>query len=371
MDSLLLKRLLRGLWVVLVTLSLLLTVYVLLPLLYPLLLAWFLAYIMHPLVLILKELKLPGWMAVILSLLFYLGGTALVLTALITRLVKELVTLTQTLNLHTDEWREILLYWSRNASIQNMLSLINQFYHDNPDYHATIDSNISRTTESVGFAATQLVTGFFNILLKIISSLPSMGTVLIVVILAAFFISMSWERHNRTLASWLPSPAKKPLADIWHDLRKALVGYLRAQLILISITAIIVIIGLLLLGVDSAFAIGLMIGFVDLLPYLGVGIVMLPWAIYAYVTGNLALGVGLSILYAVILIARQILEPKVLASSIGLDPLAMLIGMFVGLQIFGVLGLIMGPVLLVILDAFNRAGVFRGLRNYIVSGRLH
>lgn len=371
MDRLALKRLLRGLWVVLSTSMLLFALYIILPLLYPLLLAWLLAYIMHPLVLILKSLKLPSWLAVSLSLLFYIGGTALVMTAVITRLVKELIVLLQTFNLHTDQWKELLLSLSRNVSIQNIINQINQFYHDNPDYHATIDSNISRTTETVGNAVTHVVTGFFNVILRLISALPSMGTILIVVVLAAFFISTSWERHNVKLSAWMPAPLLKPVSDIWHDLRKALFGYLRAQLILISITALIVVIGLLLLGVKSSFAIGLMIGFVDLIPYLGVGIVMLPWALYAYMTGDLALGIGLSVLYAVILITRQVLEPKVLASSIGLDPLAMLIGMFVGLQLFGMLGLIIGPVLLVILVAFNRAGVFRALHCYIVSGRLH
>ena len=370
MDRLALKRLLRGLWVVLSTSMLLFALYVLLPLLYPILLAWLLAYIMHPLVLILKGLKLPSWLAVSLSLLFYIGGTTLVMTALITRLVKELIILLQTFDLHTDQWRELLLSWSQNVSIQNIINQINQFYHDNPDYHATIDSNISRTTETVGHAVTQLITGFFNVILNLISSLPSMGTILIVVVLAAFFISTSWERHNDKLAGWLPAPLLKPVSDIWRDLRRALFGYIRAQFILISITALIVIIGLLLLGVKSAFAIGLMIGFVDLLPYLGVGIVMLPWALYSYMTGNLALGIGLTVLYAVILVTRQVLEPKVLASSIGLDPLAMLIGMFAGLQLFGMLGLIIGPVLLVILVAFNRAGVLRALHCYIVSGRL-
>ncbi|MNC44362.1 putative inner membrane protein [compost metagenome] len=169
----------------------------------------------------------------------------------------------------------------------------------------------------------------------------------------------------------MPAPLRRPVSEIWQDLRNALFGYLRAQLVLISITAIIVITGLLLLGVNSAFAIGLTIGLVDLVPYLGVGIVLLPWSIYSYMTGNLALGIGLSVLYAVILITRQILEPKVLASSIGLDPLAMLIGVFAGLQLFGMLGLLLGPVILVVLDAFHRAGVFRALHSYIVSGRLH
>lgn len=370
MDRLVLKRLLRGLWVVLATSILLLAIYLLLPLLYPLLLAWLLAYIMHPLVLILKGFKLPSWLAVSLALLFYIGGITLVLTAMITRLVKELIVPLQTFNLHTDQWKDLLMSLSQNASIQNIINQINQFYRDNPDYHATIDSNINRTTETVGYAVTQVVTGFFNVILKLISALPSMGTILIVVVLAAFFISTSWERHNDKLTGWLPTAFLKPVSDIWRDLRRALSGYLRAQVILISITAIIVVIGLLLLGVKSAFAIGLMIGFVDLLPYLGVGIVMLPWALYSYMTDNLALGIGLSILYAVILITRQVLEPKVLASSIGLDPLAMLIGMFAGLQLFGMLGLIIGPVVLVVLVAFNRAGVFRALHSYIVSGRL-
>lgn len=157
----------------------------------PLLLAWLLAYIMHPLVLILKGLKLPAWLAVSLSLLFYIGGTALVLTAMITRLVKELIVLLQTFNLHTDQWRDLLLSLSQNASIQNIINQINQFYRDNPDYHATIDSNISRTTETVGYAVTQVVTGFFNVILKLISALPSMGTILIVVVLAAFLLVLA------------------------------------------------------------------------------------------------------------------------------------------------------------------------------------
>ncbi|MDF9845205.1 MULTISPECIES: sporulation integral membrane protein YtvI [unclassified Paenibacillus] len=371
MDSLLVKRVLRGLWVVLAGAGLLLAVYILLPLLYPLLLAWLLAYLIHPLVLILKGFKLPGWLAVVLSLLFYIGGTALVLTALITRLVKELIVLLQTFDLHTDEWRELLLSLSRNASIQNIINQINQFYHDNPGYHDTIDSNINRTTETVGQFVTDLITGFFNMILKLVSALPSLGTILIVIVLAAFFLSTGWERHNARLTGLLPAPLLRPVTNIWNDLRKALVGYLRAQAVLISVTAFIVIIGLLLLGVNSAFVIGLTIGLIDTVPYLGVGIIMLPWALYSYMTGNLALAVGLLVLYGIILITRQVLEPKVLASSIGVDPLSMLIGVFAGLQLFGMLGILIGPVVLVILGAFSRAGVFRALHSYIMSGKLH
>ncbi|MNI14468.1 hypothetical protein D3C73_677310 [compost metagenome] len=97
---------------------------------------------------------------------------------------------------------------------------------------------------------------------------------------------------------------------------------------------------------------------------------MVPWLLYAFLTGNVPLGIGLSILYGIIMISRQIIEPKVLSSSVGLEPFPTLISTFVGLKLFGFLGLIIGPVSLVIASAFIRAGVLRNLRNYIMNGRL-
>ena len=152
------------------------------------------------------------------------------------------------------------------------------------------------------------------------------------------------------------------------DLRKALFGYVRAQFIMISITGVVVTIGLLIIGVNYAITIGLLIGLVDLLPYLGVGAAMIPWIMYTFIYGDVSLGIGLSILYGVILIARQTIEPKVLASSVGLEALPTLIALFVGLKLFGVLGLIIGPVSLVILTAIHKANVFRDLYSFIVRG---
>jgi predicted PurR-regulated permease PerM len=72
----------------------------------------------------------------------------------------------------------------------------------------------------------------------------------------------------------------------------------------------------------------------------------------------------------VILVARQILEPKVLASSVGLDPLATLIALFIGLKLFGLVGLIIGPVTLVILSAFYRARIFHDIAHYVHKGSI-
>lgn len=370
MDRLILKRCGRGIWVMASFCLIAYLIYVTLPLLYPFLLAWIIAYAMNPFVnLLQKNLRFPRWIAVIVSLLLYFGAALTILTAAISRLVKELIIMTQSFNLHIDSWMNWLTSWTQSDSIQNIVNEISRFYQNNPNYHDTINQNITRTTQTIGTFVTDLVTGIFNGIVQVIYYLPNLGTILIVVLLATFFLSNSWERHNRALMRIVPGVIHKPMIYIFSDLKKALLGFARAQLILISITAFIVMVALYALGVHSAFSIALLIGLVDLLPYLGVGIVLIPWSLYAFMSHDLTLGIGLTVLYSIILIVRQIMEPKVLASSVGLDPLAALLGMFVGLKLFGILGLIIGPVSLVILDAFHRAHVFKDLRNYVIGGR--
>ncbi|MBP2002533.1 sporulation integral membrane protein YtvI [Paenibacillus shirakamiensis] len=370
MDNLIVKRMLRGLWVLCIIVFIFLAVYWLFPLIYPFLIAWVIAYAMNPFVgMLQRKAHLPKWLAVTLSILLFFGGTALVLSAVVTRLVKEIIKLTESFDLHIEEWKGFFMNWAQSDGIQNVIGEINNFIQNNPDYQSTITQNINKTTETISTVVTRFVTGFLNGVVSLLTSLPNLGVILIVVILATFFISKGWDRHVRTFTGWMPVPLRKTISDVWGDLQKALFGYLRAQFIMISITAVIVFIGLLILGVDSAFALAILIGFVDLLPYLGVGTIMVPWLIYTYMSGDIRLGIGLSIVYGIILIARQVIEPKVLASSVGLDPLPTLIGMFVGLKLFGVVGLIIGPVSFVVISAINRANVFRDLRQYIVHGK--
>ncbi|WP_068619911.1 sporulation integral membrane protein YtvI [Paenibacillus tuaregi] len=372
MDNIIVKRLLRGFWVITALALVGLAFYWLIPLLYPFLIAWLIAYAMNPLVGFLqKKVKLPRWLAVTLGILVFFGGASVVLSAVVTRSVKELIHLTQSFDLHIEKWKSFFISWTQSEGIQNIIGEINKFIKNNPDYQHTINQNINRTTETISSVVTNMVTSFLNGIVNLLTSLPNLGVILLVIILATFFISKNWDRHLRSMTGWVPLPFRKTVKDVWGDLQKALFGYLRAQFIMISITAVIVLAGLLIIGVDSAFTFALLIGFVDLLPYLGVGTIMVPWLVYAYISGDIRLGIGLSILYGVILIARQLIEPKVLASSVGLDPLPTLIGMFVGLKLFGVLGLIIGPVSFVVISAVNRANVFRDLRNYIVNGRIH
>ncbi|WP_028546174.1 sporulation integral membrane protein YtvI [Paenibacillus taiwanensis] len=370
MDAAVLMRIWRGSWVTFLLIAGFIGSYLILPLIYPFLFAWLIALMLNPLVNgMTDKLRIPRWLSVTLALTVFIAGMLTVAAAVVTRIIKEIITLSQTIQKYLEVWRSIFINLVDNEEVQSFIRTINSLYVDNPNIQDTINSNIKKTTETVTDTITYLVSSILNGIVLFLSSLPNIATISVVVLLAAFFISKDWKRWLIIASDLIPERVRKPIRTIWSDLKKALFGYLRAQFILITITAVVVITGLLIIQVEYAVTIGLLIGFVDLLPYLGVGAVMVPWIAYCFLTGSASTGVGLSILYGIVLVARQIIEPKVLASSVGLDPLATLIAMFIGLKMFGVLGIIIGPVSLVFISAIYRAHVFRDLRNYIMTGR--
>ena len=98
----------------------------------------------------------------------------------------------------------------------------------------------------------------------------------------------------------------------------------------------------------NAFIIAVIIALVDILPVLGTGIILVPWAIYCIISGAPALAVGLSILYVITLVIRNFLEPKIVSQQIGINPLFTLISMFAGLKLFGGVGLVLFPLILIV-----------------------
>lgn len=372
MDNIIVKRVLRAVGVLVSIVLILLAIYWLFPLLYPFLIAWLIAYAMKPFVRFLQErLKLPRWLSATLGLLVYFGGAVLIISAAVTRIVKEVIRLTESFDIYVERISNLFIKWSNSEGIQNIIYEINKFIRNNPSYEDTINKNISKTTDTISNAVTNFVADFLNGIVNVLTSLPHFLLILIVTLLATFFIEKNWEKHMQNAGRIVPDPLRKTAADIWSSLKKALFGYLRSLFIMVSITAFIVLIGLIILRVDSAFTLAILIGLVDLLPYLGVGTVMIPWFVYELAIGDTGLGIGLLILYGIITVSRHLIEPKVLATSVGLDPLPTLIGMFVGLKLFGVLGLIIGPVAFVVLFAIYKTGVFSDLRNYIMNGRIH
>lgn len=312
-----------------------------------------------------KKAKMPRGLAVFVALVLIVGFFA----GLITLLVAELVSGANYLARVVPEHLDTLINYIEKIFTAQILPLYNHlnnvFNKLDAGQQNTIIGNVQNVGNEFAKTAGAFIKNLFNNIPNILSWFPNAATVTIFSLLATFFISKDWNKFSAHGGRILPEKAKSSGRTVFLDLKKALFGFIKAQVTLISITAVIILVGLLILRVDYAITIALITGVVDLLPYLGTGIVFVPWIIYEAISGDMGLAIGLGVLYIVVIVQRQFIEPKLLSSNIGLDPLPTLIALFVGFKLIGFLGLIVGPVTLVILGTLYRANVFHDLWEYI------
>lgn len=344
--------------------------YVLFGLLYPFVIALVVAMMINPVVrLIENKLKFSRGISVFIALLMLLIIATLIPVLLVVEVIAGVEYLIRIVPANLD----FLVVKMEEIFTGQLMPMYNQIMGMFEGLNASKQSTITSQIQSMGSAFTESASNFFkNImqsLLDFIKWLPNLATALIFAILGTFFISKDWNKLKSIGLKIVPQRVRISGSSIFSDLKKALVGFLKAQIILISITMVTVVIGLLIMRIEHGVTIGILIGLVDLLPYLGTGLIFVPWIIYSFVAGHVGIGIGLSILYAIIVIQRQLLEPKVLSSTIGLDPLATLVALFVGFKLLGFLGLIVGPVTLVIINTLISANVFKDLWIYIKGNK--
>jgi sporulation integral membrane protein YtvI len=363
-----LQRTLRFLFVIGIVILALICTYFLSRITYPFLIGLAIAFLINPLVNFLeKKAKIPRAFAVLITLVLIFA----IFAGLITLLIAEIVTganyFATVIPSHLDTIIDYIEQFFAGQIIPMYDQLSNMFQSLESGQQDTIMTNIQNVGTKIGSTVGNFVQNFFGNIPNIISWFPNAATVLIFSLLGTFFISKDWYRFSAMGSRLLPNRAKTSSKTVFSDLKKALFGFIKAQATLISITAVIILIGLLILRVDYAITIALIAGFVDIIPYLGTGAIFVPWIIFEVISGEMNLAIGLGVIYLIVLVQRQIMEPKILSSNIGLDPLATLIALFVGYKLIGFLGLIAGPVVLVIINTLNRANIFRDTWTYIMG----
>jgi len=207
---------------------------------------------------------------------------------------------------------------------------------------------ISQTVTDFSAKALILVTGYAT-------SIPGVIVSVVITVISTFFMAIDFDLILGFLKKLIPS-SKKELVDTSMHYTKSMVGvYIKSYTMLFTLTFIELTIGFTLLKIPYAVLLALIISIFDLLPILGTGGILLPWALILVVMGNLKLAAGIAALYVIITAVRQTLEPKIVGAQIGLHPLATLIAMLVGLRLFGLVGLIVFPVTLAVVIAMNRS----------------
>ncbi|GGC93609.1 sporulation integral membrane protein YtvI [Thalassobacillus devorans] len=366
METFLINKIFRFFVVLLTLTGALILTYYAFQYAYPFFFAFLIALFINPAVNFLEErLNFPRGIAVIFLILIFLGLCIGVLILLVVEITNGTAYLASVVPQHFQSLVTYIQDFITSTILpiyQRILTIISSL---EPSQQEAVIGNLQQIGEKMAQQGAAIIQSLLQSIPMIIKELPNYFTVLIFSFLGTFFISKDWDKISYRITSIIPSKVVTSFATVLKGLKQALAGFMKAQAILTSITAGTVLCGLLILRVDHAVTIAVITGAIDLMPYVGSGMIFIPWIIYMFLIGNYSLTVGLAILYMLVIIQRQMLEPKLLSTNIGLDPLATLISLFIGFQLFGFLGLIIGPVALVILNTLYQAGVFYEIWRFI------
>lgn len=193
--------------------------------------------------------------------------------------------------------------------------------------------------------------------------IPSIIISIVVTIVLACFMTADYDLITRFVYCQFPKEKRKDLTRAKQLLKMNLGKMAKAYALIMLVTFTEVFIGLTILKMIGLFnssyiaVIAVVTAIVDVIPVLGTGTIVLPWAAYSFITGNIGMGIGLLVLYAVVTVIRQIVEPKLVSNQLGLPPFVTLIAMYLGLKIIGVLGVFILPIIAIMLKLLNDEGI--------------
>lgn len=310
----------------------------------PFALAYGLSVILEPAVFFMAtRLRLGrGWSAFfVLLLVISIGGLVITWAAAI--LVQEIAS-----------FLEVLPHYRQTLSgyVERLTDQATKAYLSLPP---EVVRYISENTSRLGDAIESLVTAAGRAALSVLSAIPALLTASLLILVATFFISKDLPQIREFIWSKLPKEQRQQVRSVFGDLLRTAWGYLKAQAILITITTVLTTFGLWIVGIQSWLSAGLVIGILDLLPVVGPTVVFVPWIIYLFVVGNTGLAFSLLVIYGIASGARSLFEAKVVGDSVGLHPLLTMIAMYSGVLLWGVKGIVLGPVIFILAKAILRA----------------
>ena len=239
------------------------------------------------------------------------------------------------------------LYTNVTTSVQNFFTpLIEDF-----DVSAI---NLSSVKTGVGAGLSGMV--------NVVKNVPSIAIGVVIGIIAWIFFTKDYDRIVRFIQMQLPDNKKNLLVEIKQVFSKTILKMVRAYGLIMLITFFELFLGfsvLSLLGImknNYYIFIAILIAIFDIMPIAGSGGILVPWALVSLVMGNYKQAIGIVVMYALITVIRQYIEPKIVGDSLGVHPIITLMGLYFGLKLFGFLGMFIVPLTVMTLKAFNDTG---------------
>ncbi len=189
-------------------------------------------------------------------------------------------------------------------------------------------------------------------------SIPNMIVSIITGFLATYFFIADREKLAEKLDKIMPASFKEKTLRLYRQTLGAVGGYFKAQFKIMGVIYVVLVIGLVILRIKYAWLIGFGIALLDMLPVFGTGTVLLPWAVIKLFSGNYQVAFGMIALYALTFLIHQLLQPKMVGDSLGMDPFAALFFMYVGYRVSSVFGMIIAIPIGMLLINLTKAGAF-------------
>lgn len=251
-----------------------------------------------------------------------------------------------------------LIYQSQiEPALLQIFDTLGQLLSENPQILKIIEELITYLNESLSSIISAISSIGVSMLSSFATSLPGFVVSLFFMIMSSFFFIFDYRKITSFIVRQLPDKQKHILFDIKHYLMGTGFKMIKAYMQIMSITFIELAIGLSIIGVDNAIVIAFLIAIFDIVPVLGTGGIMIPWIIVNFITGSSKLAIGLLIVYLIVTLIRNIIEPKLVGKQIGLHPLLMLLSMFIGGKLFGFLGIFILPFLMIVIINLNEQGI--------------
>ncbi len=326
--------------------------YALKPLL-PFFIAWGIAMAVRPAVKkICGHSKLPRKAVSFFAVLFVFLLAMGLLTVLCGRMIRELRELSD--DLMADAAGAVGELFDSVRNLSEKLPFLDRV--EDPEAAEQIRKTVVSLIEDT---VSRFSSGIPAALMSFVSALPGILLFTVVMIVAAFYLGNDVSAVNAFIARQLPASSRHYLFEAKTKLAEAGVKYVKAYLLLLVITFVQLLVGFFCLKLPYALTLAALIALIDILPVLGVGTVLIPWAAVLLIRGNVYTGVGLLILFAIIWVVRQVIEPKIVGDSIGLPPLVTLIVMYAGYHFMGFAGLFVFPLVMILLKNLNDIGILR------------
>ncbi len=225
-----------------------------------------------------------------------------------------------------------------------------------PGIKTTVEDFSVMFVENLSSSISSFSVAVIAKLSSLVTKVPSLLIKTLITVIASFFISVDYYNITYFIAKQLTTKQIFILYEAESYAKTALFQYVKSYSLIMIITFFEVGVGLMLLGVENAIIVALAIAVFDILPVLGSGGIIIPWGIISIIIGNTFFGIGLLFLYSIITIIRNIIEPKIVGQQVGLNPLATLMAMFLGVRLMGFIGLFGFPISLVIIKQLNDSG---------------